>query len=112
MLSTLLLYIFTHVVCGSDTHKILSLSRTAHHTPTLNSAAFGKFDEGKEMAKTVERLLSKPGMQRIKSRSFYILEAFIRHWTCPIHASRDPLLQGYQIGLETGDVESAALNSE
>ena len=64
------------------------------------------------MARTVERLLSKPGMQRIESRSTYILEGFIRHWTCPVLISRDLLLQGYQIGLETGDVESAAFNSE
>jgi hypothetical protein len=32
------------------------------------SAAFGKFDEGEEMARTVELLLRKPGMQRMKSR--------------------------------------------
>lgn len=76
------------------------------------SAAFGKFDEGEEMARTVELLLRKPGMQRMKSRSFYILEGFIRHWTCPLRATRGPLLNGYRVGLETGDVESAAFNSE
>ena len=87
-----------------------------HHLILLrvlfNSAAFGNFDEGKEMARTVKRLLRKPGMQRIKSRSFYILEGFIHHWTSPLRASRGPLLNGYKIGLETGDVESAAFNSE
>ena len=64
------------------------------------------------MAEAVDRLLTKPGMQRIKSRSTYILEGFIRHWTSPVHACRDILLHGYQIGLETGDVESASFNSE
>lgn len=74
------------------------------------SAAFGKFDEGREMAKAVQLLLDKPGMQHKKSFAIFVLETFVYHWTSPLQGTLAPLLVGYQSGLETGDVERAGLN--
>lgn len=70
----------------------------------------GKLQEGREMAKTVELLLAKPKMERMKSRSIFICEGTINHWTAPIQGTLAPLLQGYQTGLQSGDLESAALS--
>lgn len=62
------------------------------------------------MAKTVELLLAKPNMERMRSRSIFICEGMINHWTAPLQGILAPLLQGYQIGLQSGDLESAAIN--
>lgn len=70
----------------------------------------GKLQEGREMAKTVELLLAKPKMERMKSKSIFICEGMINHWTAPIQGTLAPLLQGYQTGLQSGDLESAALS--
>lgn len=70
----------------------------------------GKLQEGREMARTVELLLAKPKMARMKSKSIFICEGMINHWTAPIQGTLAPLLQGYQTGLQSGDLESAALS--
>ena len=70
----------------------------------------GKLQEGKEMARTVELLLAKPNMERMRSRSIFICEGMINHWTAPLQGTLAPLLQGYQTGIQSGDLESAAIN--
>jgi len=88
------------------------------------------------MLKVVDLILAKPnqGMDRMKSRSMYVCETMIGkflciyyafldfpsglifytvdHWTTPLHGTLPPLLEGYQVGLRSGDVESAAYNRE
>lgn len=70
----------------------------------------GKLQEGREMAKTVDLLLAKPNMERMRSRSILICEGNIHHWTAPLQGTLAPLLQGYQTGLQSGDLESTAIN--
>ncbi len=64
------------------------------------------------MAKAVELLLSKPNasMNRMRSRSIHILESFIHHWSRPLHQTLPRLLEGYTVGLTSGDTEDAAMN--
>ena len=81
------------------------------HTMLLQSA-FGKPREASEMARAVDLILAKPGLAKMKSRSTFMCEGYIHHWTNPIQSSLAPLLEGYQAGLRTGDTESAAFNRE
>lgn len=72
--------------------------------------ALGQTQRSRDMANVVDRLLQNPNMKRMKSRSIFICEGFIRHHTSSLQGTLDSHLIGYQIGLETGDVESACAN--
>ena len=87
------------------------------------------------MSKVVDLILAKPDMDHIKSRCMMLREGTIRkyfvvllvscnglysllryrttdHWIAPVQDTLAPLLEGYQIGLRTGDNENAASNCE
>jgi len=72
--------------------------------------ALGKPQEGREMSRAVDLILAKPNMDRMKSRSIFVCEGMIHHWTAPVQNTLGPLLGGYQEGLRTGDIESAVNN--
>ena len=51
------------------------------------------------MARAADLILKKPGMNRIKSRTIFVCEGLIRHWTEPLRSTLDPLLLGYKLGV-------------
>jgi len=76
----------------------------------LLSGPFGKPQQGREMAKAAELILStKPGASRMQSRSANVIQGFINHWTMPLRETLTPLLEGYKAGRSSGDFESAKL---
>jgi len=76
----------------------------------LLSIMFGDPQRGQEMARAVDLILERPGMERIKSRAsfhnFGMTYIHSRSW----NSSLSPLLEGYQVGLKTGDTESGLYN--
>ena len=62
------------------------------------------------MSNAVELMLANPNMARMKARSIHVRETFIHHWLMPLQGTLAPLLEGYQVGLTTGDIESAAMS--
>jgi len=70
---------------------------------------FGKIKQGREMAKAAELIMSKPEMKRCKSRTIFVCEGLINHWSKPLRETLDPLLEGYRVGLESGDGQSAGI---
>jgi hypothetical protein len=46
--------------------------------------------------------------RKVEPRVIFLCHAFVFCWTNPIALSAKPLLAGYQLGLSTGDTESAA----
>ena len=62
------------------------------------------------MAKTVELLLCHPFSKLEKSRALFYLYGCIHPWFLPMQNSIPGLLQGYQSGLESGDIIAAGLN--
>lgn len=62
------------------------------------------------MGNTAELLLERPGMKQMKSSTSYRVNALVYHFTAPLQRGIQPLLQGYQWGLESGDIESACVN--
>jgi len=66
------------------------------------------------MGKAAELILANPDMQaerkRMKSRISFGVYGFISFFTAPVQETLPPLLHGYQVGLETGDVGSACYN--
>ena len=68
---------------------------------------FGKPHEGREMAKAAELILEKPGMRSSTSNTIFVTQSFCYHWTSPLQDTIEPLLKGYQVGLEIGDTVKA-----
>ncbi|MEH2181293.1 AAA family ATPase [Nostoc sp.] len=68
----------------------------------------GNIQSGYEFGQLALTLLSQPDMHSLKARTLYILNYYIIHWKKHLRESLEPLLEGYQSGLETGDLGSAA----
>ena len=75
----------------------------------LLCGGFNDFQRGHEMARVAELILAKPGMNRMASRSIFVMEGLIKHWTTRLNGTLEPLLKGYQIGLDCGEGQSAGL---
>ena len=59
------------------------------------------------MGKAAELLAQNPEMKMVKSRVLFCVQALVYHHTSSLQGTLRPLLEGYQIGLRTGDTESA-----
>ncbi|MBD2210993.1 AAA family ATPase [Nostoc linckia FACHB-104] len=70
----------------------------------------GDIDAGYEFGQLSLKLLEKLQINAFKSRAYFIVNSFIRHWKEPLHHTIQSLLEGYQHGLENGDWECVALN--
>ncbi|WP_459195234.1 PAS domain S-box protein [Nostoc sp. FACHB-892] len=69
---------------------------------------FGNIETGYQFGQLALNLLSQPHTHALKARTLVIVNNFIIHWKKHTREVLQPLLEGYQIGLETGDLESAA----
>ncbi|MEP0802797.1 AAA family ATPase [Funiculus sociatus] len=68
----------------------------------------GNIESGYEFGQLALRLLSQPHTHAIKSRTLTIVSNFIIHWKKHVRETLPQFLEGYQSGLETGDLEFAA----
>ncbi|WP_250124920.1 AAA family ATPase [Chroococcidiopsis sp. CCMEE 29] len=63
---------------------------------------------GYEFGQIALTLLSQPNTHSIKARTLNVVNYFIIHWKEYVRKILQPLLEPYQSGLETGDLEFAA----
>jgi len=68
----------------------------------------GNIESGYEFGQLALRMLSQSDIQPFKARTVNIVNNFIIHWKEHARELLQPLLEGYQSGLETGDLEFAA----
>jgi len=68
----------------------------------------GDIEKGYRFGKLAENLLERLDAQEVKTRTFLVLNGYIRHSKEHARGTLQPLLEGYQSGLETGDLEFAA----
>jgi predicted ATPase/class 3 adenylate cyclase/tRNA A-37 threonylcarbamoyl transferase component Bud32 len=66
-----------------------------------------KFDAGYQFGKLAERLLERFNAAEFKARVLMVVNIFIRHWKEHLKSGLQSLLDGYQSGRETGDLEFA-----
>ncbi len=69
----------------------------------------GDIDRGYRFGHLARTLLERMHAREPQPRTFFCLNAHIRHWKEHIQATLEPLQDAYLIGLETGDLEFAAL---
>lgn len=65
------------------------------------------YEFGELALKLLEKLQTKP----FKSRSWYVVHTYIKHWKNSLSEMLQPLQEAYASGLETGDIESLSLNA-
>ncbi|MEH1990433.1 AAA family ATPase [Nostoc sp.] len=68
----------------------------------------GNIESGYRFGQLALRLLSQPYTHAIKSRTVTIVSSFIIPWKKHVRETLPQFLEGYQSGLETGDLEFAA----
>ncbi|MDI9636474.1 AAA family ATPase [Geitlerinema splendidum] len=73
---------------------------------------FNEIAIGHEFGKLALALLDKLQVSSLKSRAYFIVNAFIRHWKEPLHQVIPSFLEGYRSGLESGNWEDMALSLE
>jgi hypothetical protein len=52
-------------------------------------------------------LLEKLESKGIESRTMFLAHSFVLHWTAPAQSMMQPLMKAYEVGMQTGDTESA-----
>ena len=63
-----------------------------------------------EFGKLGLKLIDKLDARAYECRSIFVYNALVRHWSYPTKDSIEPLMEGYRIGLETGDLGFATFN--
>ncbi|MEG3898091.1 MULTISPECIES: AAA family ATPase [unclassified Microcoleus] len=69
----------------------------------------GEIDFGYQCAKLALKLLEHFNAKELKSRVYVGIYCSVWHWKEPLKNSLAFLREGYEVGLETGDLESAAI---
>jgi histidine kinase len=65
----------------------------------------GDIDSGYRFAQLALNLLPRLHAKEFKSKTFLLVEMYIRHWKEHIRETLNPLLEAYQFGLEACDLE-------
>ncbi|MDB9515331.1 AAA family ATPase [Kamptonema animale CS-326] len=71
----------------------------------------GDIEIGYQFGQLALSLLDKLNAKDIQARTIFVVNANIRHWREPLQKTLEPLQSAYAIGLETGDLEFAALST-
>ncbi|MBD2694685.1 AAA family ATPase [Anabaena catenula] len=69
--------------------------------------ALGDIESGYKFGNLALSLLTQLNAKETAAKTIYIVSAFIQHWQEHGKQTLEPLLEGYTLGLETGDLENA-----
>ena len=76
----------------------------------IHCGVLGDSNAGYKWGKLALNLVDKLNVSVVKSKVLFVNWYFINHWKSAIRNSMNPLLEAYKVGLETGDLEFAALS--
>ncbi|NOT53998.1 MAG: AAA family ATPase, partial [Deltaproteobacteria bacterium] len=88
----------------SITHGNAPLSAQAYATYGITLCAAGDIEAGYQFGNLALHLVERLNARELKASVTYMVQTFIRHWKDHIRDTLPPLLAGYQVGLETGDI--------
>ena len=74
----------------------------------IECGILGNIESGYKFGQLALQVLDKFHSKEFKARTFFIVQTFINHWHQPLQDTIAPLIEAYQVGLETGDIEYAA----
>jgi predicted ATPase len=73
--------------------------------------AMGEIKEGFRYGRLGLEVLDKFNADEWIPRMYSIYFSMVDHWTQPLSASLDPFVEGYRIGMETGDIEYGLMSA-
>ncbi len=68
----------------------------------------GEIEQGYQFGHLSLELLSQLNAKEFKAKTYFVFNVFIRHWKLHARKTIDSLLEAYQIGMDTGDLEYAS----
>ena len=71
----------------------------------------GDIEFGYKFGRLALTVADQFNVKEIKPKTFFIFGGMVAHWKEPVRKTLKPLLESYQIGLETGDLEYAAYSA-
>ncbi|MCP4112043.1 MAG: AAA family ATPase [Desulfobacteraceae bacterium] len=71
-------------------------------------AVTGDIDSGYRFGRLGLDIAERFNAREVKTKVLFIFNGFVRHWKEHVRETLKPFLKGYQIGMETGDLEFAA----
>jgi predicted ATPase/signal transduction histidine kinase len=74
----------------------------------IECGILGNIETGYKFGQLALQVLEKFQSKEFKARTFFIVQTFINHWHQSLQDTIAPLIEAYQVGLETGDIEYAA----
>ncbi|BAY11233.1 trifunctional serine/threonine-protein kinase/ATP-binding protein/sensor histidine kinase [Calothrix sp. NIES-2098] len=72
----------------------------------------GDMDAGYQFGQLALNILDRFQAIACKCRTYFIVHSFISHWQEPLQSLLPRFQEAYKVGLETGDLESSALNAQ
>ncbi|HEY9633204.1 MAG TPA: AAA family ATPase [Coleofasciculaceae cyanobacterium] len=101
--------------------QMVNLSIQYGNTP-LSAQGYGSYgivlcgvvfdiDSGYQFGQLALKLLERFNIKKIKAAVFFLVNYFALHWKEHIRETLKPFLEGYQSGLETGDLLFSAFNA-
>ncbi len=72
---------------------------------------FNDIKTGYQFGELAIKLLAQLNAQSLKAKTLHTVNIYVRHWREPLKNTLQPLQQAYQLGLENGDLEYAALST-
>jgi PAS domain S-box-containing protein len=72
---------------------------------------FGDIEAGYQFGQLASILVDKLNAKKHKSAILFFVNCFTRHWKEHLKKTLKPFVEGYQIGLETGDLQYAAFGA-
>ncbi|MCP4135247.1 MAG: AAA family ATPase [bacterium] len=76
----------------------------------IHCGLFGDTSAGFEWGKLALNIVEKFSIIEAKPRVWFVIWYMVNHWKIPLRDSLKPLLEAYAAGLETGNLEFAALS--
>lgn len=75
------------------------------------AGALGQIEQGYRFGTLALDLLQKFDARELQAQTYLAFNSLIRHWKDPFRKSLPRSLEGYQLGLDTGDLEYACYNA-
>ncbi len=73
----------------------------------ISCGVLDEINEGHRFGQLALRLLNSSGAKELRAKTIHMVNAFTLHWKNHLRNTLRPLLDGYHVGLETGDNEYA-----
>ena len=67
----------------------------------------GDISLGHRFGELALKVYDRYHLRQFKSRTYFMVHTFVRHWKRPLKETLKPLLEAYQSGLDTGELEFA-----